>query len=87
MRTYLRGCGLGEELSQLGNSWMPDYDGNRENKQGKLIKRPKSNARSVAVSWSQSKPTLKLDWCSHEAAKYAVEHWHYSKRIAQKQVG
>lgn len=25
------------------------------------------------------KPTLKLDWCSHEAAKYAVEHWHYSR--------
>ncbi len=24
------------------------------------------------------KPTLRLDWCSHEAAKYAVEHWHYS---------
>lgn len=22
---------------------------------------------------------LHLDWCSHEAAKYAVEHWHYSK--------
>jgi hypothetical protein len=22
---------------------------------------------------------LKLDWCSYEAAKYAVEHWHYSK--------
>jgi len=22
---------------------------------------------------------LKLDWCSHEAAKYAVEHWHYSR--------
>lgn len=21
---------------------------------------------------------LKLDWCSHEAAKYAVEKWHYS---------
>ena len=28
-----------------------------------------------------SKPELKLDWCSHEAAKYAVEHWHYSKRV------
>lgn len=27
------------------------------------------------------KPTLKLDWCSHEAAKYAVEHWHYSGTI------
>ena len=25
------------------------------------------------------KPILKLDWCSHAAAKYAVEHWHYSK--------
>jgi len=26
-----------------------------------------------------SRPDLKLDWCSHAAAKYAVEHWHYSK--------
>jgi len=25
-----------------------------------------------------SKAGLKLDWCSYEAAKYAVEHWHYS---------
>lgn len=24
------------------------------------------------------RPELKIDWCSHEAAKYAVEHWHYS---------
>jgi hypothetical protein len=23
--------------------------------------------------------SLRLDWCSHKAAKYAVEHWHYSK--------
>ena len=22
--------------------------------------------------------SLRLDWCSYEAAKYAVEHWHYS---------
>lgn len=27
---------------------------------------------------SSLKPDLRLDWCSHEAAKYAVEHWHYS---------
>jgi hypothetical protein len=27
------------------------------------------------------KPDLKLDWCSHEAAKFAVENWHYSKRM------
>lgn len=25
--------------------------------------------------------SLKLDWCSHEAAKYAVEHWHYSQTM------
>jgi hypothetical protein len=28
-----------------------------------------------------AKPVLKLDWCSHAAAKYAVEHWHYSKAM------
>src|SRR6185312_4060305 len=27
------------------------------------------------------KPALKLDWCSHAAAKYAVEHWHYSRSL------
>lgn len=26
-----------------------------------------------------SKPELKLDWCSHAAAKFAVENWHYSQ--------
>lgn len=25
--------------------------------------------------------TLRLDWCSHDAAKYAVEKWHYSKSL------
>lgn len=24
---------------------------------------------------------LKLDWCSHSAARYAVENWHYSKSM------
>lgn len=28
-----------------------------------------------------TKPVLRLDWCSHEAAKYAVEHWHYSRSL------
>ena len=27
------------------------------------------------------KVDLKLDWCSYEAAKYAVDHWHYSETI------
>jgi hypothetical protein len=27
------------------------------------------------------KPKLKVDWASHEAAKYACEKWHYSKSI------
>lgn len=28
-----------------------------------------------------SRPELRLDWCSHQAAKYAVEKWHYSKSL------
>lgn len=28
-----------------------------------------------------SKADLRLDWCSYRAAKWAVEHWHYSKRM------
>jgi hypothetical protein len=28
-----------------------------------------------------SKVDLKIDWASHEAAKYACENWHYSKTI------
>lgn len=28
-----------------------------------------------------SRPELRLDWCSHEAAKYAVEKWHYSRSL------
>jgi hypothetical protein len=30
-----------------------------------------------------SKPELRLDWCSFDAAKYACEHWHYSKSLPQ----
>ena len=28
---------------------------------------------------TQEKHNLKVDWCSHKAAKYACEHWHYSE--------
>ena len=28
-----------------------------------------------------SEVDLRLDWCSYEAAKYAVEHWHYSETL------
>lgn len=28
-----------------------------------------------------SKPVLKIDWATHEAAKYACENWHYSETI------
>lgn len=30
--------------------------------------------------------SLRLDWCSHEAAKYAVEHWHYSRRMPKSKL-
>lgn len=29
---------------------------------------------------------LKVDWCSYQAAKYAVEHWHYSKRMPKSKL-
>lgn len=28
-----------------------------------------------------STPNLKIDYCSHKAAKYAVENWHYSESM------
>ena len=28
------------------------------------------------------KVDLKIDWATHEAAKYAVEHWHYSRSLS-----
>jgi hypothetical protein len=28
-----------------------------------------------------SPPELKLDWCSYDAAHYAVQHWHYSRSL------
>lgn len=30
---------------------------------------------------SSPRPELRLDWCSHAAAKYAVEKWHYSRSM------
>lgn len=27
------------------------------------------------------KSLLRLDWCSHEAAKYACKRWHYSRKL------
>lgn len=29
----------------------------------------------------KNKPKLLIDWCSHKAAKYACEYWHYSKSV------
>ncbi len=33
-----------------------------------------------------SRPELKIDWCTHAAAKYAVEHWHYSRRMPKSKL-
>lgn len=30
---------------------------------------------------NQSNIDLKVDYCSYKAAKYAIEHWHYSKKM------
>ena len=38
-------------------------------------------ARTAEKNLMQDKPNLKIDWASHEAAKYACTNWHYSKSI------
>ena len=30
---------------------------------------------------SDKRPSLKIDWATHEAAKFACENWHYSRKI------
>ena len=42
------------------------------------MKKQKQPAQNAATN---SKPVLRLDWCTHEAAKYAVEKWHYSRTM------
>lgn len=34
----------------------------------------------------QDKPNLKIDWASHDAAKYACENWHYSNCIPKSKL-
>ena len=38
------------------------------------------------MSSAQSKPALRLDWCSHDAATYAVTHWHYSRKMPKSKL-
>ncbi len=33
-----------------------------------------------------TKPPLKLDWCSHKAAKFAVMRWHYSRAMPASKI-
>jgi len=33
-----------------------------------------------------SRPSLRLDWCSQKAARYAVEKWHYSARMPKSKL-
>ena len=35
---------------------------------------------------SNAKVDLRLDWCSYQAAKWAVEHWHYSRRMPKSKM-
>jgi hypothetical protein len=34
----------------------------------------------------QNNTVLKIDWATHKAAKYAVEHWHYSKTMPKSKL-
>lgn len=50
------------------------------------IKENQYNAQNVGQNLHQDKPVLRLGWCSYKAAKYAVEHWHYSKRMPKSKL-
>jgi hypothetical protein len=50
---------------------------------GDSTKKQKQPAQNADTN---SRPDLKIDWCTHEAAKYAVEHWHYSKRMPKSKL-
>src|SRR6516162_6955846 len=41
-------------------------------------KRIRSHVQTAAMS---SSPNLRIDWCTYDAARYAVEHWHYSRSL------
>lgn len=49
------------------------------------MKKPQLFAPRVRMS-STSKPVLKIDWATHEAAKFAVEKWHYSQCIPKSKL-
>lgn len=62
----------------------PHFDPTGADEQGRLDQIKPITCPSADMSSSEAparKPVLKLDWCSHAAAKYAVEHWHYSRRM------
>ena len=51
------------------------------------IKRSQSYARIVDRSSCRvSKVDLRLDWVGHDAAKFAVEHWHYSHAMPKSKL-
>lgn len=41
----------------------------------------KTPGRTKPVPPVPARPPLKLDWCSHEAARYAAQQWHYSEGL------
>lgn len=50
---------------------------------GDSTKKQKPHAQTANTN---SRPELKIDWATHEAAKYAVENWHYSKRMPKSKL-
>jgi hypothetical protein len=40
----------------------------------------------VEKSLKKNKPKLLIDWCSHDAAKFACETWHYSKCVPKSKL-
>ena len=64
-----------DELAKLGVV-VPTFGAADVGEQGTL-----ASTQPIVCPHCGRSFTVKLDWCGYDAARYAVEHWHYSKSL------
>ena len=53
---------------------------------GDSIRKTQLDAPNAGPNSCLSRPVLKLDWCTYEAAKFACEKWHYAGKIPKSKL-
>ena len=62
----------------------PDFAPGSVDDQGRLMR--SAPVTCPECGYALSRPELRLDWCSHEAAPYACEQRHYSRTIPKPKI-